>query len=205
MKLRYSSTSPFVRKVSIVAIETGLDARIEREAADVWAPDTDIGKDNPLGKVPALITDGGETLIDSSLICEYLDSLHNGKKLIPSSGGERWAALNLQAMGDGVAETGIRRLLEQRQGGGSPRQGWIDRQNMVIGRILKTLEEDADSWSGKFGIGQIAVVSAMGWLEFRGMKEPDFDAKFPKLAAWLAEVSKRPSVASTEPREQGGR
>ena len=93
MKLRYSPASPHVRKVAVVAHETGLIDRLEIVPTNVWASDTDIGRDNPLGKVPALTTDGGEVLFDSPVICEYLDSLHDGAKLYPPSGGARWTAL----------------------------------------------------------------------------------------------------------------
>ena len=64
MKLRYSPTSPYVRKVWIVALETGLAERIELVTTNAWAPDTDLTADNPLSKVPALIADGGEALFE---------------------------------------------------------------------------------------------------------------------------------------------
>ena len=83
MKLRYSATSPYVRKVVATAIETGLDGRVERVATDPWSADTDLPASNPLGKVPALETDDGTLLFDSPVICEYLDSLHDGPKLHP--------------------------------------------------------------------------------------------------------------------------
>ncbi len=200
MKLRYASASPFVRKVSITAIETGLDGKIEREAANVWDPATDIGKDNPLGKVPALTTDGGETLIESAVICEYLDTLHDGKKLIPTSGGARWQALRLQALGDGLAETGIRQLLEIRQGGDAARQGWIDRQKMIIERTLGAIEAEHETLS-EFGIGPIAIACALGWMEFRNLAPEDWKSKYPKVAAWYEEISERPSLKATEPTE----
>src|SRR3990167_1033017 len=111
MKLRYSPTSPYVRKVSVTLIETGLDKNIERVATSVWDPKTDIGKDNPLGKIPTLITDDGAVLYDSPVICEYLDGLHKGPKLFPASGEARWRALRLQALGDGMTDAGILRLL----------------------------------------------------------------------------------------------
>ena len=101
MKLRYSSTSPFVRKVMVTAHEAGIIDQIEPVATNVWAKDTDIGTDNPVGKVPTIVTDGGEILYDSSVICEYLDSLHDGKKLFPASGGARWQALRVFLAGGG--------------------------------------------------------------------------------------------------------
>ncbi|MEQ8506505.1 MAG: glutathione S-transferase [Rhodospirillales bacterium] len=200
MKLRYSSTSPFVRKVMVTAHEAGIVDQIEPIATNVWAKDTDIGTDNPVGKVPTIVTDGGEILYDSSVICEYLDSLHDGKKLFPASGGARWQALRLNALGDGMCETGIRRLLETRLWPDSPRQDWIDRANTVLGRCFTALEDDVDALSGPVTIGQISVGCALGWLDLRftdlGWRDDN-----PALADWFTGFSARPSMTATEPKE----
>ena len=109
MKLAYSTASPYARKVVIVAMEAGLDSKIQRVPTAVRPdqPNLALGKENPLMKVPTLITDGGETLYDSRVICAYLDMLNPGPKLIPASGGERWQALRLEALGDGITDAGI--------------------------------------------------------------------------------------------------
>ena len=109
MKLYYSSASPYVRKVMVTAIETGLESKIEKVPATVAPnkPNAEVARDNPLMKVPTLVADGGEALYDSRVICEYLDSLHGGRKLIPASGGERWRVLGLQALGDGMLDAGL--------------------------------------------------------------------------------------------------
>ena len=110
MKLRYSPTSPYVRKVTVTLIETGLEDRVERIPTSVWDPETDIATVNPLGKIPALITDDGEVLFDSPVICEYLDGLHDGDRLFPASGAPRWRALRLLALGDELQ--GLKALIE---------------------------------------------------------------------------------------------
>jgi len=61
-------------------------------------------KINPLGKIPALVLDDGSALFDSPVICEYLDSQHRGRKFLPRKGRERWVALRLQAMADGLLD-----------------------------------------------------------------------------------------------------
>lgn len=198
MKLRFSPLSPYVRKVTITAVETGLEDRIERVDTNVWAADTSIGEDNPVGKVPTLVTDGGEVLHDSAVICEYLDSLHDGAKLFPPTGGARWAALRLQDLGDGLAEAGTRRLLEQRVGGDNARQGWIERHNKIMLRCCRALNDEVDGWGDDFKIGQIAVASALGWISYRF---PDLDWRVdnPKLAAWFDHISERRSMKETMP------
>ncbi|MEK9672697.1 MAG: glutathione S-transferase [Rhodospirillaceae bacterium] len=198
MKLRYSPASPFVRKVTVTAIETGLDGKIERIPTNVWDPASDIGGNNPVGKVPALTTEGGEVLYDSTVICMYLDSLHDGVKLLPASGGERWRALCLNALGDGISENGIRRLLEYRFWGDNIRQGWIDRSVDIMKRCYLSLENDIEQLSGPVTIGQISIACAIAWEDFR---YPDFGWRddCPALADWFAGFSARPSMIATEP------
>jgi len=107
MKLYYGTTSPYVRKVVIAAIECGLHDRIERDETFPWEADTQDGGVNPVGKVPALVTDTGQVLYDSPVIVEYLDSLHDGPKLIPPSGEERFETLRIAALADGMMDAVI--------------------------------------------------------------------------------------------------
>src|SRR5688572_8469512 len=109
MKLHWSPRSPYVRKVMIVAHETGLADSIEKMRTPVamTAPNKSLMRDNPLSKIPTLITDDGMVLFDSLLICEYLDSLHAGPKLFPADGAERWQALRWHALGNGMLDAEI--------------------------------------------------------------------------------------------------
>ena len=107
MKLYYGTTSPYVRKVVIAAIECGLHDRIERDETFPWEADTQDGGVNPVGKVPALVTDTGQVLYDSPVIVEYLDSLHDGPKLIPPSGEEWFETLRIAALADGMMDAVI--------------------------------------------------------------------------------------------------
>ncbi|HNM44872.1 glutathione S-transferase N-terminal domain-containing protein, partial [Plasticicumulans sp.] len=93
MRLRYSPTSPFVRKISVAALELGLAERITRVPTNPWDPASDIAHDNPLGRIPALVLDDGSgtVLYDSPVIVEYLDALAGGGRLLPAAGPARWA------------------------------------------------------------------------------------------------------------------
>ena len=146
MKLRYASASPYVRKVIVLAIETGLDGRIERVPTDVRDPSTDLPGDNPLGKVPTLITDGGEALYDSPVICEFLDTLHDGLKLFPSPGGARWTALRRQALADGILDAGVARRLEALRPEKERSASWSARQATVVDRGLDAHGEQAQTY-----------------------------------------------------------
>jgi glutathione S-transferase len=199
MKLRYSPTSPFVRKVLVVAQETGLDDRIERIPTNAWAPDTDLPRDNPLGKVPTLITDGGEHLYDSPVICEYLDSLHDGEKLFPPAGGPRWTALRRQALADGIMDAAVSRRTEMTFRPAEHRSAaWMDRQAATVTRALDFLEEEVDGLTGRFTIGEIAIVCALGYLDFR-WPEMAWRQHHPRLASWYAPFESRASIVATAP------
>lgn len=200
MKLRYSTTSPFARKCLAVAFEAGLDKRIETVVTNAWAADTDLPRDNPLCKVPALVTDGGEVLYDSPVICEYLDSLHDGRRLFPASGGERWRQLRLQALGDGILDAAVQVRIETAM---RPEAGrwptWIERQQAAIARGCDALEQECAGWGDEFLIGQITVACALGYIDLR--KIADWRAGRPTLTAWFDKVSARPSMALTAPKE----
>ena len=78
LRLRNSATSPYVRKVRVLLLETGLEDRVELINTQVTPtnPNAELNVDNPIGKVPVLLTENGVALYDSPVICEYLDSLH---------------------------------------------------------------------------------------------------------------------------------
>lgn len=200
MKLRWSPTSPYVRKATATLIETGLEDRVERITTNAWDPATDLARDNPLGKVPALITDGGEVLYDSPVICEYLDSLHDGRKLFPRSGGDRWTALRRQALGDGIIDAAVFRLLEGRRPPELQSQPWVDRQRAVVSRGLDALEDEAGALGGAITIGHLAIACALGYLDFR-FPGDDWRAGRPGLAAWYDSMTDRRSIRDTVPRE----
>jgi len=108
MRLYHTPTSPFVRKVMVAAHETGLVDRIETVFLRPvpMQPDPVLSKENPLSKIPVLITDDGP-LFDSPVICEYLDTLHGGRKLVEPSGPERFRTLRTQALCDGILDAAI--------------------------------------------------------------------------------------------------
>ena len=202
MKLYFSAASPYVRKVMVTAVETGLDKKIQQVPTSVvpTKPNADIARDNPLMKVPTLVTDGGEALFDSRVVCEYLDSLHDGRKLIPASGGDRWRVLRMQALGDGILDAGIISRYEMAI---RPQEkqwsDWLAGQGKKITQGLDLAETEADQLSGPINLGQIAIACAIGWLEFR---KPIGDIRpgRPKLFKWYDEFAKRPSMQATVPK-----
>src|ERR687893_646949 len=104
--LRSSPPSPFGRKVKIAAALLGLSDRVTVERADTTDPNDSLRGQNPLGKIPTLVLENGETLYDSRVIVEYLDHLAGGGRLIPTD-STRFDALRQQALADGLMDAAI--------------------------------------------------------------------------------------------------
>ena len=200
MKLYYSPSSPYARKVRVVAIETKLDKKIEMAnvALTPVAANADVDKHNPIGKIPALSVKGMD-LFDSPVICEYLDSHHKGRKLFPRKGRDRWVALRQQAMADGLLDAA---LLARYEGALRPEEkrwhDWSEGQMKKINGVLAQLEAEVKSLKGKLTIGTISVACALGYLDLR-FADMGWRDKYPKLGKWLAATSKIPSIKSTAP------
>lgn len=197
MKLRYSPTSPYVRKVMITAIETGQESIIERIPTNPWSPETDLPEDNPLGKVPALLVDEGLTLFDSPVICEYLCS-RVGAGLVPREGLNRWRVLRLQALGDGILDAAVLRLLEGKRPEAMQNPDWIERQKRTVARAVDRLEEEVGDWGETLTLGQITVGAALGYLDFR-FPGDEWRKGRPALTDWYEAFAQRPSMKQTVP------
>jgi len=201
MRLWFNPASPFARKVRIVARETGLAGDIEELSIPVnpVKPHAELARENPLVKIPALATPDLGTLYDSAVICEYLDSLHRGAPLIPKSGPERWRALRLQALGDGILEAAV--LIRYENAWRPQALQWSDWIAGQFGKVrggLGALEAECAGWNGRFGIGQITAVCVLGYLDFRFPQEA-WRGSCPSLARWCEGIAQRPSVADTVP------
>ncbi|MEO0328846.1 MAG: glutathione S-transferase N-terminal domain-containing protein [Pseudomonadota bacterium] len=201
MRLYYSSASPFVRKVLVLAHETGLIDQIE--IVDVTQtplnPSDDLAKDNPLGKIPTMVLADGHSLFDSRVICEYLDGLHAGEKMIPEAGIERMNVLVTQSIGDGIMDAAVAIRYEQALRPEEKQwQDWMDGQFKKIAQSLDTLEHWRGARIPEINLGTIAVAAALSYLDFR---HTGFDWRTgrPVLTQMLETFSKRASMIKTDP------
>ncbi len=196
MKLYYSPTSPYVRKVMACAIDRGLDGRIEKHLSNPHESPADLVADNPLSKVPCLITDDGLSLFGSQLICEYLDSLGEELQLFPAHGAPRWRALKHQSMGDGILDAAVPCRGELGKPREAARDAQIARYKAAISRTVDALE--ADPPHKHVDIGSITVACALGYLDFRFADDP-WRANHPKLTAWYEAFAQNKGIAQTAP------
>ena len=199
MKLHWSPRSPFVRKVMIFAHEVGLAARIEpvRTVIAMSQANRDLLKVNPVGKIPTLITDEGEALYDSTVICEYLDSLHSGARYFPQAPRERWRALRWHALGDNMLDNLVLWRNESLRPGVQQSPEILAALEAKIRSSLAFLDAEAAALDkAAIGIGHVGIAAALGYLDFRfpGLGWRD---GHPRLAAWYEAFSQRPSIRNT--------
>jgi glutathione S-transferase len=198
MKLLYQTHSPYARKVLVMAHEIAL-----APALDVIHHETSptlrneiVFAANPLGKVPVLICDDGLTLFDSIVICEYLDGLHSGPQLIPEARRDRFLALRLQAVAQGIVDAGIAARWETERRPAELRwKALAAGQHEKLLAAYDFLEREADL-DGPLNIGQIALATALSWIEFRHL--PSFKHERPRLTNWYGAFGNRPSMRATD-------
>jgi len=187
--LRSSPASPFGRKVKIAADLLGLGDRIQVAPTDTLDPNDDIRRQNPLGKIPALVLESGEVLYDSRVIVDYLDHLAGGGRLVPN-GEARFPALRLQALADGIMDAAILQMYEIRFRPEEKRvAGWTDHQAGKVERALAFAEASHATPSPALTVGDVALACALGYLDLR------FGGRWreghPGLVAWLDDFEGR--------------
>jgi glutathione S-transferase len=198
MKLRHTPRSPFVRKVLVLAHEHGLADRIElvpTPLSPVQGNDS-LALENPLMKVPSLVTDDGMVLFDSPVICEYLDNMATGAKLFPAPGPARWAALRQQALGDGILDAIILCAYETQRPEDKRWSGWTEGQMRKAHQGLAAIERE--DLSGPCTIGQISIGCMFGYLDLR-FPDDGWRQRHPQLARWYADFSELPAMKATQP------
>lgn len=182
----------------MVLEEAGLVDQVERVRTVVGflqPPGEEILSDNPLGKIPALVLDNGVCLFDSRVICEYLDTLHNGAPLLPGSGPSRFAHLRWQAFCDGVTDILLHLRLEAMRD--APNEPVLEGYRRKLIASLAALDREAGELAATpFGLGHISAIAMLGQLDLR-FSQSRWREAFKNLAEWHAAISERASVKAT--------
>lgn len=189
MKLYFNKTSPYARKVRVTAHEKSLMESLELHEVDPWTDPADLLAATPLAKVPALITDDGTLITESTAICDYLDGLGQGRKLVD---GERWRVMARVGLGQGLIDAAFITVIEQRRPTAQRSDDWIARQRRAIERVLPRLATAAD----RFDLGDITLACGLAYLDFR-LPDVRWRAARPDLAQWLDRINERPSMRAT--------
>jgi glutathione S-transferase len=200
MKLTFSPASPFARKVRIAAIELGLIDKIELVPATV-APgqaNEDYSRITPLKKLPVLITNEGDVILDSYVIVEYLNELVGGK-LIPAYGPRRWQVKTDHSLINGMLDSMLLCRYEKMvRPQGLQWQAWSDDHWNRAWSGLARFENRPEVLDGPFDVAQIGLVCVLGYADFR-FADCGWRKAFPKLDAFHQKMLERPSVKISVP------
>ena len=191
MKLYNNRPSPYGRKVLVVAHEKSLMQRIVLVQIDPWSDPIELLAVTPIGRVPALVTDDGAVITDSTTICEYFDAVGPGPMLME---GDRFEVMARAALAQGLIDAAFAAVVELRRPAELRWESWVSRQHRAIARTLEMLAPAGD----RFDLGDITLASALGYLDFR-LPEIAWRRAHPGLGAWLDSVSRRPSMQVTKP------
>jgi glutathione S-transferase len=194
-----SAASPFGRKVQIALSLLGI-ADVKTEATDTMDAGGPLRQQNPLGKIPVLIAEDGTAYYDSRVILEYLDDRAGGGKIVPRDTAQRFAALRLQALSDGILDASILAIYEGRWRAPEKHEAkWLDHQAAKVERALAALEAAPPALAPHPAlphVGQIALACALGYRDFRF--GGTWRGHYPRLVAWLDDFAARvPAFAAT--------
>jgi glutathione S-transferase len=199
LKLYYSPTSPFARKIRIALIELGLDHELEHVTFNPYEAGEEFWAINPLSKVPTLVTREGVALPDSRVILDYVRTLGDA---LEGEGGSAnlWPNRRRQQLADGLLDAAVVANLEQRREPQLVSKNWFDRQTAAVTRALAELERDASTLRTSHAITplEISVAVALAYLDLR-LAPLQWRDKNPRLASWYEVISQRPSLRQTEP------
>lgn len=199
MKLYWSSRSPFVRKVMVFAHECGLASQLKLERTLVAMNNPNLGllKTNPTGKIPTLELDDGRALYDSTVICEYLDSVQQGQRLFPAAGEARWTALRRHALGNNLTDNLMLWRNELLRPSAQQSPETLAAFELKVRNALDALESEAAALAqDPLSIGHIAIAVALSYIDFRfaalGWREGH-----SRLAQWYEAYAQRPAMRDT--------
>lgn len=199
MKLIGSYTSPFVRKISVILLEKGITFEFINEMP--YNAENGVAKYNPLGKVPALVTDDGECWSDSPIIAQYIELLDIAPAMVPRDANAALHMRQLESLADGIMDAGLVSVREQARPAAQQSPDELLRQREKITRALDALEEYAANGTLKaneLNLATIAVACAVGYLNFRRVS-PGWCATRPHLVKLVEALFQRDSFARTEP------
>ena len=198
MKLYGSLFSPYVRKARVLIAEKQIDCEFVVE--DPWSDDSRIPSLSPLGKVPVLQIAPDKYFFESELVVHYLDAF-DGKPLPPHSGPDYWQAQWWQALGNGVIDAVIARVLETRRPADKQMQEKMQREEK---RIARAFAAAANAYTGgdyvvgsEFSLADLVLGVAMQYIDIR--YPHDWRGQFPRLKSWFDGIAARPSFESTLP------
>ena len=185
-KVLYSPPSPYSAKVRMAAAYAQIP--LEAEIVDTNTNPPELVDNNPLGKIPVLITDDG-AIYDSRAIMQYLNRVSGGA-LFPRNPAKRTDAERLEALSDGICDCLLAHVYERRYHPEEKvHQPWLDRQWEKVARALDHLTASTPKLPKKATAGHIALRITLGYLDLRFPGQ--WERGRAKLQRWAARFDQR--------------
>ena len=206
MKVVAANASPFARKVRIIIEEQGLTDSVEIVDPGAVTPVSNneiLNAASPLGILPVLVLDSGESIVDSRTICDYLNDVsteQGAQSLYPEAQDERYQTRSLAALTDGMMDVAVAMRYETAL---RPAElqwpEWLEKQQEKLVRSLDYLESRVGGLAAdRLMMGEIGVACILGYMDFR-FPDTDWRAGRAGLATWFEKVSSRKSLQDTVP------
>ena len=201
MTLYWSSRSPYVRYVTVTAHECGLfdQLMLKQVAVSPMRFHEEVSRHNPLGKIPVLVRADGSSLVDSKMICRFLDENSTAPGSLIATGEAYWEMTKLEAIGVGLADLGVSFVIDEFRAKGEALPASALATKDRVGIVLDALEALSPSLqAAPLHLGALAIAVALKYLDFRTGAAGDWRERRPGLGAWLSGLEKRESFLATE-------
>lgn len=193
--------SPFTRRVAITLKVYRIP--YQQQSLSGFGNRADVRGSNPLGRIPALILDDGETLVDSGAIIDHLDEVHGrDRALVPLAGADRRAVLRIAALMMGACDKGLAAAYERNHRPPEKvHQPWIDDCLAQMRNALLAVEATAAISSSYLLLGRLTHADIACFVAERLARglQIDTDTEMPRLRALTRKLEDEPAFRSTEP------
>ena len=187
--------SPFGRKTKITAII--LEIPIEEKIIKIQEAEF-IDNFNPLRKIPTLVIDDKQTIMDSDNICLYFDKISNKETIYSSK--NYWQVMSIISIANGLMESVLERKTELIRPSNEQSKSFIKKQEVRIFRTIDWLEKNWSNFeNNKVSMDQISVACALEYTKFRFTDSWINDCK--NLNIWLEEFNKNRFMQLTIPKD----
>ena len=194
--------SPYTRRVAITLTAYGVP--YEQKCVSGFGNREEVRAANPLGRIPALVLDSGETLIDSGAIVDHLDQVYGGDRpLTPASGADRRAVLKVAAIMTGACDKALQAAYHRNHTPVEKRhQPWVDDCVEQVVKALAAIDATVDPAAPYLLLGRLTQADITTFVAERLARfglSVDTDTQFPRLRALTRKLAEEPAFRSTEP------
>lgn len=184
----------------MLAIEAGIDHQLDLEnlsKSGTFQISENFEKINPLLKIPALETAEDGVIIDSPLICLYLNNLSKKRSLYSEDFKTRLNQMKLEAVADGLLDAAILRRYESLRNPQQQSHEFDQKQKLKIKNSMDFFESETQKFQTPCSIGELAILSSLAYLQFRFSQE-SWLQNYKKLNFWFNETQNFPAFKQTQ-------